>query len=99
MEGQLVLYPGLLTTLTLETFKWAWRRYVVNDPEYDFPVVFYELMLPFQTAIWTIVLGLAGWIEPVTYDLEGLLQWALAILVSLVLYNQGLKPLKEYRKR
>lgn len=97
-QDQLFLSAGLLTTLTVEGIKWAWRRWVVHDPEFDFAPVFYNLFLPFFTALWGIVLGLVGWAEPVAFEWQTLLQWGLAIAASVALYELTLKPYKEYRK-
>ena len=98
MEGQLLLTAPLLTTLTIETIKWAYRKYMAHDPEMDFAPIFYDLCLPFFTAVWSILLGMIGWAEPIVFSWEALLQWALAIIITLVLYNVGVKPMKEYRK-
>lgn len=98
MDGQLVLSAGLLTTLTLEGIKIIFRRWILNQPDFDFPEYFYGLLLPFLTAIWSIVLGLVGWAEPVVFEWQALLQWALTIAASLALYYMTLKPYKEYSK-
>ena len=98
MDGELVLTAGLLTTLTLEVLKWVIRRFVLKEPEYDFPTIYYELGLPLITALWGIGLAYVGWGEPIAYDWMSLLQWALAVFASLVLYHLGIKPMKAYRK-
>lgn len=97
-DGQLILSAGLLTTLTIELIKWVSRKWIVGDVSFDFPPIFYDLLLPFFTAIWSIVLGLAGWATPVVFEWQSLLQWALTIVASLVLYYVTVKPYKEYRK-
>jgi len=98
MDGQLALSAGLLTTLTLEVIKVVFRKWILKVDEFDFPEYFYTLMLPFLTAVWSIVLGLAGWAEPVVFEWQSLLQWALTIAASLALYYMTLKPYKEYSK-
>lgn len=98
MDGQLMLSAGLLTTLSLEAIKLVWRKWVVGVPDFDFPEIFYTLLLPFLTAVWSIVLGLIGWATPVVFEWQSLLQWALTIAASLALYYMTLKPYKEYRE-
>ena len=98
MDGQLILSAGLLTTLTLEVVKLVFRKWIVGISDFDFPEYFYGLMLPFLTAVWSIVLGLIGWATPVVFEWSALLQWALTIVASLALYYMTLKPYKEYRK-
>jgi hypothetical protein len=98
MDGQLALSAGLLTTLSLELIKLVWRKWVVGAPDFDFPEIFYTLLLPFLTAVWSIVLGLVGWATPVVFEWQSLLQWALTIAASLALYYMTLKPYKEYHK-
>jgi len=98
MDGQLMLSAGLLTTLTLEVIKVIVRNWILSNSEFDFPEYFYELMLPFLTAVWSIVLGLVGWAAPVVFEWQALLQWALTIAASLALYYMTVKPYKEYSK-
>ncbi len=98
MEGQLYLSASLLTTLSLELVKLIWRKWVIKMPDFDFPPVFYELMLPFLSALWSIVLGLIGWADPVVFEWQALLQWAITIVVSMALYYLTLKPFNTYTK-
>jgi hypothetical protein len=98
MDGQLYLSASLLTTLSLELVKFVWRKWVIGVPDFDFPALFYELMLPFLAATWSIVLGLVGWATPVVFEWQSLLQWAITIAVSLALYYMTVKPTKEYSK-
>jgi len=98
MEGQLVLSAALLTTLSLELVKLVLRKWIIKQPEYDFPPLFYDLVIPFLTMLWSIVLGYAGWGEPITPDFGGLLNWGLTIVASLAMYYLGINPSKKYRK-
>lgn len=98
MEGQLVLSAALLTTLSLELVKWVVRKWVLGQPEYDFPPLFYDLFVPFLTLLWSIGLGYVGWADPITPDWSGILNWGLTIVASLAMYYLGVKPVKEYRK-
>ena len=97
MEGQLVLSAALLTTLSLELVKWVLRKWIIKQPEYDFPPLFYDLIIPFLTMLWSIALGYAGWGEPITPDFGGLLNWGLTIVASLAMYYLGVNPSKKYR--
>ena len=96
-EIPVYLSAPLLTTLLIEVIKWAVRK-IMKNPTLDFAPIFYNLTIPFFTLCWSIVLGLAGWSEPVAFEWQMLLKWALGIVVTLVLYNAGIKPLKEYGK-
>ena len=98
LDGQLVLSAGLLTTFTMEIIKYVWRKYVVKDDAFDFPPAFYEMLVPFFTALWSIALGLMGFADPVEFEPMVIVQWALTILVSTGLYILGVKPTVTYRK-
>lgn len=93
-----LLSAPLLAMFTLELAKWIVRKWIVKDPEHDFPPVFYETLIPFFTGLWGYVLAVVGWGEPVAFDLTTLLQWALASLITILLYQFGLSPLKTYRR-
>lgn len=95
-EVPIYISAPLLTTLLIEAIKWVIRKWIVKNPTFDFAPIFYQLAIPFFTACWGIVLGLIGWADPVVFEWQTLLKWALGIIVTLVLYNAGIKPLKEY---
>jgi hypothetical protein len=44
------------------------------------------------------VLGLIGWADPIVFEWQALLQWAITIAVSMALYYLTLKPIKTYTK-
>ena len=98
MDGQLVLNAATVALAAMELVKWVLRKFILKNPEYDFPVIYYTLMIPFLTGLAGIGLGLLGWAEPVVFDPQAILQWALAILVELMFYHMGVKPLKDYAK-
>jgi hypothetical protein len=97
MQGELVLSAALLSTFTLEGVKYLLRMYILKNPEFDFATIFYDLMIPFLTAAWSIGLGYAGWADMPSFTWEGMLQWALTVVISLLMYQMGIKPYKEYR--
>lgn len=92
MDGQLILSAATLTTLTIEGLKWLVRRFIVQDPGYTFPTVYYDCGLPFFTAVFSIALGAVGWADPVVFEWASLLQWALSIVATLMLYHMGVQP-------
>ncbi len=94
----LTVSAGLLAMITLELIKVAVKKWYIKDQAYDFPPYFYNLIVPFLTALWGIGLSYAGMGEPLAYTWQTLLQWAIAILVSLGSYYLGVKPLKTYAK-
>jgi len=97
-EGQLNLNSAFLTTATIEALKYIWRTWVKKDSTYEFSPVFYQLSLPFFTALWGIVLGLVGWGPEVVFNWQALLNWFITILLSLALYHVGVEPLKDYTR-
>ncbi len=96
MEEQLVLSAGLLTTATVEGIKAILRKWVVKDPTYDFPPYYYTVGIPLFTALWGIGLGYVGWGPEVVANWQTLVNWALASVLSVGIYELGLKPIKEY---
>jgi hypothetical protein len=97
MNAEMVLTAGALALLTVETVKWAFRKYK-EDPNFEFAPRFYELMIPYTTAVWGVALGLSGFADPVDISTQTLVSWGLAILVELVLYNAGVQPFKAFRR-
>lgn len=98
MDEIFVISAGLLAMITLELVKLAVRKWWKKDLTYDFPPYFYNLSIPFLTALWSIVLAYAGWGEPVAYTFQYLIQWMVSIVVMLAAYNLGLAPMKEYAR-
>ncbi len=97
-DGQLMLSAGLLTTLTVNALKQFVRKYIVKDFGYEFPDYFYKVSLPFFTAVWSILIGLAGWAERVVFEPQALLQWALTVIITLALYHSGVQPYRAAMK-
>lgn len=93
-----ILTAGTLTVLFIEFVKWLWRKFVAKDMTFDFPPIYYETMLPLVTFLWSYVLGIVGWGEPVTFDVPYVIKWVVNIFVALALYYLGVKPFKEYAK-
>ncbi len=96
-EGQLLLSIPTFATFTIELVKWIYRKFVVKDMEFDFPKIFYGLMLPFITAFWRIFFGYIGWSDAVKFELVEIVQWSVMIVVTLILYQWGVKPLTGYQ--
>jgi len=94
----LIVSAPMLSLLTLEIIKWLFRKFIVKNPEHDFPPIFYEILIPFFTGAWAYGLAYVGWAEPVTYTAMTLVQWLLACVIQLLLYNFGIQPFKSYAK-
>ena len=92
----MVLSAPLLAMFTMEVVKWVFRKWIIKDPEHDFPPIFYEVLIPLFTGIWGYVLAYVGWGDPVTFDLMTLLRWAIASVLTLGMYQLTLSPLKAY---
>ena len=95
MENALVVYVGLVTPLVLEGIKRLYRL-IIKDDEYDFSPRFYEVMIPFLTALIGIGLSFASGAEVVHVNWPAMAEWAVACVLTLASYNMGIKPLKEY---
>ncbi len=101
-ELQIITAPGL-AVLLLELIKWFIRRVFLKNPEFDFSEAFYLIMTPVMTFLASPLLaliGLSGFEFPT--DLIGWLQQLVIVILSslftTLVYNQGLKPLKEYAR-
>ena len=91
---------GAVSMLLLEGIKWL-IQIVGKKPEFGFPTAFYVIMLPVLNAVvpfglvwlgFNVVaptLGM-GWLDVVKY----LISIVLASVISLLGYNDGVKPLK-----
>lgn len=97
MDEQLLLSVPLMVVATLELLKYG-IRYFKKDPSLDFRPEFYSLVIPFLSFVWGYLFGLLGWAEPVTIEWLSLLRWGLNIVISLAMYQVGVKPLKEYAR-
>lgn len=102
MDGQLVLSTSMVALLALEGVKYVIRRWILKSPEFEFDPKFYQLMIPFLTAVFGLLfslvpsLGFPAPPDPISW--QGLLQWALAIVGELVLYNTGVEKFKEFAR-
>jgi len=101
-ELQIITAPGL-AVLLIELVKWFVRKAFLKNPEFDFSEVFYFIMTPVMTFLANPLLaliGLSGFEFPT--DLMGWAQQLVIVVLSslftTLVYNQGLKPLKEYAK-
>lgn len=92
------LFPPILASLVLEGVKWLWRKYVVKNMDFDFKPIFYAVIIPFLTFLATWLLGYIGWLPAIMLDVKGLIQWIVQIVLTLAVYQLGIKPLKEYKK-
>jgi hypothetical protein len=92
----LALEAGVLAMFLLEAVKFLVRKFLKLGADYDFPALYYSLLIPFLTALVGYGLGFIGWAEPVVLELASIVQWAIAIVVQLASYHMGLKPLKDY---
>lgn len=98
LDGTLAVSAGLIAMILLELLKLVVRKFWVKNPEYDFPPYFYNTMIPFLTALLGIGLPYIGIGEPVVVAWQTLLNWLLAVIVTLGSYYLGLAPLKSYSK-
>lgn len=94
-----ILTPAALSAGILELIKWLIK--FKKGQQYDFPVKFYLIMLPILNVAVIpalVLLRVPGFAYPST-----LLEYvyavgyaALASLLSVFVYNQGMKPMKDY---
>lgn len=95
-----ILTDGALAVFLLEGLKAVIRAFK-KDPSYDFPTMFYVVMLAVLQPVSGLILAL---LEVSTYTIPNdWKSWGIAVVrtglsaaVSLVVYNAGVKPLKEY---
>lgn len=97
-EIPVLLSAPLLTTLLIEVIKWVLRKFILKNPGFDFAPIFYQYTIPLFNAVFGIGLGAIGLAPEVTFEWKTLLSWAISVVITLVLYNFGIKPLKEYTR-
>jgi hypothetical protein len=103
---ELAIGVGGLTILLVEFIKWVVRKYIVKDPEYSLPPVFYMVGVPVSNALMPFVavylLGLPMTDPILGMGVVGVIQYVLRVgiasLLSFLGYNDVLKPLNDYRK-
>lgn len=92
----LVVTVGLVTPLILEGIKRLYRL-IIKNVEFDFAPYFYEVMIPFITALVGIGLNFVNTGAVVSQDVWlSMAQWGSACVLTLLSYEWGIKPLKEY---
>lgn len=96
MEGPLVLEAATLALFVIELVKFVIRRFILKAPDFEFPPVFYGLVIPFLTAASGWLLGYIGWGPAVVLEPRVILQWAVTIVVELALYSMGVERFKEF---
>ncbi len=100
METPLFTQASLASAL-LEAVKILWRKYVAKNDTYDFPKLFYVVALPVMQVVAGLVLlglGMPGYELPTDWKAWalGLVQIFVASLVSILLYESGLKRVRGY---
>jgi len=103
-ENEVTLSAAGLTTLLFEGLKWLIRK-LKKDPEYSFPPIFYVIGIPVGNALMPFVMFLLGMAttDPVLFMtwqqvLVYIVRIALGSLLSFLVYNNGVKPINDYRK-
>jgi drug/metabolite transporter (DMT)-like permease len=98
-----VITAGGVSTLILEGAKWVIRKWILKEPDFDFPTGFYVVAIPVLNVLVVPLLALlavegftlpADWLEWV----RTVVQILIASLITLVGYNAGIQPLKEYSR-
>ena len=99
-EVSYVLTAGGLSALVLEGVKWL-VRLVMKKPTFDFATGFYLVAIPVLNALMVIPFAFLGMAEmPVEWlDFgKSVVIIALSSLTSVIVYKNGIKPLKEYSR-
>lgn len=88
-----------LASLFLEGIKYLIRSYL-KDPNYDFDLKFYSFALPILQLLVQPALVFLGILPAIqmTLSLQTILIVAIESLMSIFVYENTLKPLKEYNK-
>lgn len=101
----LTITSSELSMFLLEALKWAARKWIVKDPNYDFPAWTYWVGLAVLNALMPFVLVAIGvpTTDPVlTMGFPGVLMYvvrvALGALLSMGSYEVTLKQMKAYKK-
>ena len=98
-----VITAGGVSTLILEGVKILLRKVILKQPTFDFPAKFYVVAIPVLNVLVVPLLALLavkGFALPADWSAFGLgvVQVLIASLITLVSYNAGLQPLKEYAR-
>jgi hypothetical protein len=98
MSDPLFLTAGALASFIIEAAKFAIRRWIMNDSDYDFPPIFYNVALPLVVFLCEILLGAAELGPMPEFTVKFLARWFLGVIIALGTYFLTLKPMKEYAK-
>ena len=95
-----ILTGAGIAALALEGIKQLLRLVPSIGKDFDFPTKFYLIMLPI---LEVVVQPLLVWLEVsdgvLALDLKSVVLVTIQSLVSVIVYNQGIKPMKEYYTR
>lgn len=94
----LSLEAGVLSMFILEGIKFVLRNWIIKDALFEFPALYYTLLIPFLTALVGFGLGFIGWADPIILEWALVGQWAIAIVVQLAAYHMGLQPFKTFAR-
>ena len=99
----LVITAGGLSTLLLEGVKVIVRRFIVKDATFDFPAKFYGVAIPVLNVLVVpllAILGVEGSALPADWVsfARTVIFVLIASLITLVGYNTGVQPLKQYAR-
>ena len=101
---EVMLSAGALAMLATQLIKWIYKNYIIKNPNADLPAMFYAVVTPLFSALAPfalVALGVPTESPVISMDWQGVAAFALrTVLVSLVAfisYNDGVKPLKDYR--
>lgn len=96
---------GVVTTLLIEFIKWVVRK-ITGKPDFDLPTLFYTIAIPVINALVPFLFFWLGFktTDPiVSMALPDVGRYILLVafssFVSVVGYQQGVKPLKEYERK
>lgn len=98
---------SVLVTGVLEGVKFLFRRFIMKNELYEFPVSFYTISVPVLNALtpFALVYGLGiPLTDPIlTLSAVGVLRYvaivALGALGSIISHDNGIKPLKNYAQQ
>ncbi len=95
-----VLSVTTIAMLVLEGIKWSVRKFVKKDSEYDFSLGFYTIAIPVLNLLLQPFMVWLGLLEAgaVTLNAQLLMTVLLESLGTVFVYENTLKPLKEYSK-
>lgn len=98
-----VVTAGGFSALVLLGIRWLWRKFVVKDMSYLFPLAFYSISIPVMNVLVIPVLafiGFSGFTMPT--DWLGWVREAIQVLIAsaiTVFASTGVfQPIQEYRR-